>query len=144
MATPPSRTPAGDGSVADDMNLPAVYEFVIPQSLVGRLIGRHGNFVTEIKEKTHAHILIKKHPGSNKQKVCAVEGTQLEIDNALQMIREKFPLKHYPEVTLEQVSFLPAISTIPLMPDQVYVSVCCFFFEMGEIFFSSIPIFFIN
>lgn len=115
-------TPAGDGSVVDDMNLPSVYEFVIPQTLVGRLIGRHGNFVTEIKEKTHAHILIKKHPSSNKQKVCAVEGTQLEIENALQMIRAKFPLKHYPEVTLEQVSFLPAISTVPLMPDQVYVS----------------------
>lgn len=75
VATPPSsRTPAGDGSVTDDVTVPIVYEFVIPQNLVGRLIGRHGNFVTEIKEKAHAHILIKKHPTNNKLKVCAVEG----------------------------------------------------------------------
>lgn len=75
VATPPSsRTPAGDGSITDDVNVPIVYEFVIPQNLVGRLIGRYGNFVTEIKEKAHAHILIKKHPTNNKLKVCAVEG----------------------------------------------------------------------
>lgn len=75
MATPPSsRTPAGDGLVTDDVTAPIVYEFVVPQHLVGRLIGRYGNFVTEIKEKAHAHILIKKHPTNNKLKVCAVEG----------------------------------------------------------------------
>lgn len=74
VATPPSRTPAGDGSVADEANLPALYEFVIPQTLVGRLIGKHGSFVTEIKERTHAHILIRKHPTSNKLKVCSIEG----------------------------------------------------------------------
>lgn len=75
VATPPSsRTPAGDGIVTDDVAVPIVYEFVIPQQLVGRLIGRFGCFVTEIKEKTHAHILIKKHPTNNKLKVCAIEG----------------------------------------------------------------------
>lgn len=75
VVTPPSsRTPAGDGSVTDDVTLPIVYEFVIPQQLVGRLIGRFGCFVAEIKEKTHAHILIKKHPTNNKLKVCAIEG----------------------------------------------------------------------
>lgn len=76
VATPPSsRTPAGDGSVTDDVTVvPIVYEFVIPQQLVGRLIGRFGCFVAEIKEKTHAHILIKKHPTNNKLKVCAIEG----------------------------------------------------------------------
>lgn len=78
VATPPSRTPAGDGPMADDVHLPSLYEFVIPQTLVGRLIGKHGSFVAEVKEKTHAHIIIKKHPSSNKSKVCSIEG-KLEI-----------------------------------------------------------------
>lgn len=118
VATPPSRTPAGDGSVSGDVSLPTMYEFAIPQTLVGRLIGRHGCFVSQIKNKAHAHILIKKHPESNKLKICAIEGSQVEIDNALEMIRDKFPEKRYPELTLEQVSFAPSV-TVPLLPEHL-------------------------
>lgn len=50
-------------------------------------------------------------------------GTQLEIDNALRMIRDKFPQKRYPEVTLEQVSFVQPISPVPLIADHLYVSI---------------------
>lgn len=88
MATPPSRTPAGDGPLADDAHLPSLYEFVIPQTLVGRLIGKHGSFVAEIKEKTHAHIIIKKHPSSNKSKLCSIEGKWNYLRSAKILSRE--------------------------------------------------------
>lgn len=74
MATPPSRTPASGSSLSGDVLLSSVYEFVLPQHLVGRLIGRHGCFVQEIKKNTNASILIKRHPDTQKLKICAVEG----------------------------------------------------------------------
>lgn len=75
MATPPSRTPASDGSVVGDASrIPMIYEFVIPQNLVGKLIGAHGRFVIDIHNKTNANILVKKHPNNKKLKVCVVEG----------------------------------------------------------------------
>ncbi|KAJ8950430.1 hypothetical protein NQ318_003706 [Aromia moschata] len=118
---PPSRTPGIEDSVSCDANMPSFYEFVIPQNLVGKLIGRHGSFVTHIRDKTNAHILVKKHPTNNKLKVCSIEGTQGEIDKALKMIRDKFPAKRYPEVTLDQVHFTPIINTVPLIPDHLYL-----------------------
>ncbi|XP_018561971.1 A-kinase anchor protein 1, mitochondrial [Anoplophora glabripennis] len=118
---PPSRTPGIDVPAPCDVTLPTLYEFIIPQSLVGKLIGRHGSFVTQIKEKTNAHIVVKKHPTNNKLKVCSIEGTQDEIDKSLKMIRDKFPAKRYPEVTLEQVHFTPIVSTVPLIPDHLYL-----------------------
>lgn len=47
------------------------------------------------------------------------KGSQINIDNALQMIREKFPLKRYPEVTLEQMPIHPPVA---LTPDQLHVN----------------------
>ena len=71
----PSRTPASGNSVSGDLPVTSIYEFVIPQHLVGRLIGRYGSYVNEIKETTHASIYIKRHPDTSKLKICAVEGT---------------------------------------------------------------------
>ncbi|XP_046390955.1 KH domain-containing protein akap-1 [Ischnura elegans] len=99
---------------------PSVYEFVIPQGLVGRLIGKHGSFVNLIKARTSATIFIKTHPETNKLKVCAIEGTEDEIQAALEMIREKFPLRRYSSMTLEQVFFLPLPPpTFTLIPDSL-------------------------
>lgn len=119
VATPPSRTPAGDGSVSSDTALPTIYQFIIPQSLVGKLIGRHGAFVNQIKSKTHTHIVIDEHPENDQLKVCIMEGLQVEIENALKMIRNKFPLKRYPELSLEQILFEPSFPTISLAPEQL-------------------------
>lgn len=117
---PPSRTPAIDGD--DAANLPTIYEFVIPQHYVGKLIGRHGTFVAQIRDKTNAHIVVKKHPNNSKLKVCLIDGTRQEIDKALKIIRDKFPLKRYPDITLEQVHLLSQVP-IPLTPDHLYVSI---------------------
>ena len=116
MTPPPSRS-----LVPENTNVITIYEFVIPQQLVGKLIGKHGSSVANIKDKTGAHVVVRKHPTNNKLKVCTIEGSQNEIDSALKLIRDKFPQKRFPEVTLEQVSFLPQIPAVSLVPDHLYV-----------------------
>ena len=53
-----------------------IYEFEMPQAIVGRLIGRFGNFVNKIKATTGANIIVKMHPTSSNMKICAVEGNE--------------------------------------------------------------------
>lgn len=110
---------------------PTTYEFLLPQSLIGQLLGRKGSHVHQIKSKTGANILIKRHPDSNKTKICAVEGTQTEIDAALIMIRKKLPLKRYPNLTLDRVYFAtntPAIFSPIVSP---HLSVCYTYLSLG-------------
>ncbi|KAK4302266.1 hypothetical protein Pmani_025642 [Petrolisthes manimaculis] len=79
------------------------YDFEIPQTLVGRLIGRRGAFVNKIKATTDATVVV--HPHRNRRlKLCSVEGTRQQVASALKMIREQFPESRYSDVTLEQVS----------------------------------------
>lgn len=51
-----------------------IYEFEIPQMIVGRLIGKFGTFVNRIKAETGANIIVKKHHNNSDMKICAVEG----------------------------------------------------------------------
>lgn len=119
VATPP---PPKQSTQTCPGPLTTIHEFLIPQQLVGRLIGRQGAFVHLIKDKTNAHILIKRHPeGIKNVKVCAVEGTREEIDAALDMIREKFPEKKYPDVTLEHVVFADTTNAVSLVADCMYL-----------------------
>ncbi|XP_075220753.1 A-kinase anchor protein spoonbill [Lycorma delicatula] len=121
ISTPPSQTPAGGSSVAGDL-IPSVYEFIIPQHMVGRLIGRHGVFLHDIRSKTHTHIFIKRHPDTTKLKICAIEGAQQDVDAALAMIRQKFPIRRFPNLTLEKVTFVNIIpSLFPLLQEQFQI-----------------------
>lgn len=54
-----------------------IYEFEIPQHIVGRLIGRYGCCVNKIKGVTRANIIIKSHHQTDKTKICAVEGKKI-------------------------------------------------------------------
>lgn len=51
-----------------------IHQFIIPQTLVGLLIGKYGSFVTKIKAKTGATVYVRRHPDLVKQKICAIEG----------------------------------------------------------------------
>ncbi|CAL4071791.1 unnamed protein product, partial [Meganyctiphanes norvegica] len=73
------------------------------QTLVGRLIGRKGAFVNKIKACTDTTIVVCAHR-NRRFKICSVEGTKQQVDAALKMIREQFPVNRYPDVTLEQVA----------------------------------------
>lgn len=94
-----------------------IHQFVIPQSLVGLLIGKHGSFVTQIKSKTGATVHVRRHPDSVKQKICVVEGTQTEIEAALEMIKEKFPEKKFPNFSLQEISAELYQRLVPLVPE---------------------------
>ncbi|KAF6204352.1 hypothetical protein GE061_002693 [Apolygus lucorum] len=120
VATSPSRTPAGGSSLAGDLAL-SVYEFVLPQGIVGRLIGRHGASLHEVRSSTGTNIFIKRHPETNKLKICAIEGTQQDIDKALAKIRQKFPIRRFPQLTLEKVSFVTLNNVPPLKLEDFHL-----------------------
>jgi hypothetical protein len=65
------------GAAAAASNQIMVYEFAIPLHLVGRLIGKHGCFVAQIKTETRSQIQVKKHPDQHKFKLCSLEGTSI-------------------------------------------------------------------
>lgn len=85
-----------------------LYEFEIPQELCGLLIGRNGRHVNFIKQETNANILIKRHPFYTQLKICAVSGTEEEVNEALVLIRKRFPVDMYPNVTMVQVNVMPS------------------------------------
>lgn len=90
------------------------YDFIIPPSYVGALIGYRGSIITQIKEKTGANVIIRKGShGPKKQKVCSVEGTQSEVDAALKMIRSKLPEKRYPYMSMERIFVTPDNKVVP-------------------------------
>ena len=110
-----------NGHPKDTAN-PVLYEFSIPQNLVGRLIGRHGSFLQSIRVKAEVYIVVKRHPTSRNQKVCAIEGSTEGINIALDMIRKQFPEKKYPHVTLEQISPLKIPEEIPWVAELIQLS----------------------
>ncbi|XP_063378160.1 A-kinase anchor protein 1, mitochondrial isoform X2 [Cydia fagiglandana] len=112
-ASPP---PAGMNIVPTEAGL-RIHQFVISQTLVGLLIGKQGSFVTQIKAKTGASVYVRRHPDSVKQKICAVEGTQSEIEAALEMIKEKFPEKRFPNFSLQEISAELYQRLVPLVPE---------------------------
>lgn len=67
------------------------YDFEMSQNYIGYLVGKGGSHVQNIKEKCGASILVRRHPESKKYKLCTVEGTQKQIDEALAIIRSKMP-----------------------------------------------------
>ncbi|CAG4989596.1 unnamed protein product [Parnassius apollo] len=94
-----------------------IHQFIIPQTLVGLLIGKHGSFVNQIKAKTGASVYVRRHPDSVKQKICAVEGTQNEIEAALDMIKDKFPEKRFPNFSIQEISAELYQRLAPLVPE---------------------------
>lgn len=95
------------------------YDFLIPQTLIGILIGRKGQFVNNIKTKTGANVTVKKNPHSKKSKICTIDGTQAEIDAALKMIRTKLPEKKFPYLTLDRIAPTPESTIVPTFDPSV-------------------------
>ncbi|CAK1552012.1 unnamed protein product [Leptosia nina] len=96
-----------------------IHQFLIPQTLVGLLIGKSGSFVTCIKAKTGATVYVRRHPELSKQKICAIEGTQSEIEAALEMIKDKFPEKRFPNFTTQEISAELYQRLAPLVPEYL-------------------------
>ncbi|XP_015921172.1 uncharacterized protein [Parasteatoda tepidariorum] len=94
-----------------------VYEFELPQELCGRLIGKHGRNVKSIMEHSNANVFIKHHPYDPLLKVVVVEGHRADVNEALEIIRRKYPPSMFPSVTLVQTNVLS--STGVPMPESL-------------------------
>ncbi|CAL1688069.1 unnamed protein product [Lasius platythorax] len=109
-----STTDSGKGGSINgcrkDNTVPSIYDFAIPQHLVGRLIGRHGSFLQSIRTKADVSIYVNDHPCDGDHKICSIRGSVERINVALKMIRQKFPEKRFPEVTLEEISTIPEVN----------------------------------
>ncbi|XP_047365682.1 KH domain-containing protein akap-1 [Vespa velutina] len=105
-----------------DVSLYSVYEFCICQNLVGRLIGRHGSFLQNICAKAGVHIMVKRHHTLRDQKICVIQGSIESITIALDIIRQRFPEKKYPSVTLEQILPVVIPEEIPVLPELTQLS----------------------
>uniref|UniRef100_A0A182NMW9 Tudor domain-containing protein n=1 Tax=Anopheles dirus TaxID=7168 RepID=A0A182NMW9_9DIPT len=91
-----------------------MYEFLVPAFLVAGMLGKQGTFVKQIKQKTGANVIIKRNPDTHNSKICTLEGSQQEIQDALTVIREKFPLKRFPGLTLQRIEISRVETVIPL------------------------------
>lgn len=93
------------------------YEFLLPTYLINRMLGRKANFIQIIKSKTGVNVLIKRNPNTHKTKICSLKGTQPDIDNALALIRLKFPEKRFPVLTLQRVDVgqIEKVLSLPLL-----------------------------
>jgi len=94
------------------------YHFHIPDYLCGKLIGHNGTFIKKLKEDCCVNIILKETVGEKKKrkpkskkdqkfgegklKLCCIEGTRINIDKCLDIVKDKF--YHNPEMTFEQVN----------------------------------------
>lgn len=104
------------------------YEFLLPVYLVSKLLGRKASFVQLIKAKTGVNVLIKRNIDTHKTKICSLEGTQAEIDNALALIRRKFPEKRFSALTLQRVDVGKTENVVPLP----MIDTTCFHLQLVE------------
>ncbi|CAI4229662.1 unnamed protein product [Auanema sp. JU1783] len=104
-------------SPMDDCNdgLP-MYEFEIPNSLVGLIIGVKGKTIKELSTRTDVKMLIRPHHApekSDSHQICQVRGKRDQINKCLQMLRRRFPNERFPELNLQPV--LP-----PILPTSLF------------------------
>ncbi|XP_014232188.1 A-kinase anchor protein 1, mitochondrial [Trichogramma pretiosum] len=79
-----------------------VFIFQVPLELVGRLIGRGGVFLKEVRRECNVSMVIRQTNNDTEYRMCSLCGTPQQIENALLKIRKYFPLDHYPNFTMEQ------------------------------------------
>lgn len=118
---------SGQGSEADD-GIRMAYHFYIPSHLCGKMIGKKGETVKQFKYETKCSITLQERNDNTQTRykdnrryrkdekgyhseidpfelqICIIQGTRNGIDRCLELIREKFPLQQYQELTLEQIN----------------------------------------
>lgn len=90
------------------------FDFNMPSDLCGRFIGKQGKNINYLKSKTGANVSLTNNPFTADYQICQVVGTQAEVDDALAMIRRKFPLNEFPLLTMVPIN----MSTLPAQIEQ--------------------------
>ncbi|CAG5128823.1 unnamed protein product [Candidula unifasciata] len=110
---------SGRGGSEHDMvcqggDVPVHFNFCMPSDLCGQFIGKHGKNINYLKSRSGAHVTLTSNAFTPEYQICQIVGTQAEVDDALSMIRRKFPLQDYPHLTMDPVDMsMP----LPLVPD---------------------------
>ncbi|KAK6045524.1 KH domain protein [Cooperia oncophora] len=92
-----------------------MYEFEIPNTLVGLVIGIKGKTIKELSSRTDVRMLIRQHHTPEKvdtHQICQVRGKREQINRCLQMLRRRFPPARFPELNLQPVLPPPLASNL--------------------------------
>lgn len=92
------------------------YEFEIPNTLVGLVIGIKGKTIKELSVRTEVKMLIRPHhtpTKSESHQICQVRGKRDQINKCLCMLRRRFPPARFPDLNLQPV--LP-----PPLPNNLF------------------------
>lgn len=81
-----------------------VYEFNFPRKLCGKLIGKNGVHVDFIRSKTKTQIAVRNDPNVEEQQIVCVSGMVEDVDHALDIIRTRFPPKHYAQISFKPIT----------------------------------------
>lgn len=88
------------------------FTFEIPMDLCGLLIGTKGGFINPTMRQTNTSITLLNHPTLRNMSLCSIKGHYSGINEALAIIRERFPFSRFPQVTLMQTPNLVPVETI--------------------------------
>ncbi|XP_078598918.1 uncharacterized protein LOC144874536 isoform X2 [Branchiostoma floridae x Branchiostoma japonicum] len=99
-----------------------LWKINFPSDLCGRLIGKQGRNIKWMMERTGCNIYIRKSP--DYMQWCCLEGTQSEVDHALDIIGRKFPTVDLSAVQDSPISDSSDISQLQLTEGLNDVIVC--------------------
>jgi A-kinase anchor protein 1 len=81
-----------------------VYEFNFPRRLCGKLIGKSGVHVDNIRTRTRTQIAVRNDPSVEDLQIVCVSGKLEDVDHALEIISNRFPAKHYSSVSFKPIT----------------------------------------
>uniref|UniRef100_A0A2K5K777 Tudor domain-containing protein n=1 Tax=Colobus angolensis palliatus TaxID=336983 RepID=A0A2K5K777_COLAP len=104
-----------------------IWEIVVPKHLVGQLIGKHGWYVSFLRQASGAKIYISTLPYIQSIQICHIEGSQNHVDKALYLIGKKFKELNLTNIYAPPLPSL-ALPSLPvtswlMLPDGITVEV---------------------
>ncbi|XP_062870400.1 A-kinase anchor protein 1, mitochondrial [Trichomycterus rosablanca] len=84
-----SRVISSHATQAENSSL-TLWDIEVPAHLVGRLIGKQGKHIGFLKQNSGAKIYVSTLPYTHDFQICHIEGSEVQVENALAMIRKKF------------------------------------------------------
>ncbi|KAJ7995879.1 hypothetical protein DPEC_G00231290 [Dallia pectoralis] len=88
-----------------------IWEIEVPKHLVGRLIGKQGRYVSQLKEMSGAKVFITTLPYTQDVQICHIEGSEEQVACALELIRKKFK-----DLDVTNCYVQPALASLPSPP----------------------------
>ncbi|XP_029547497.1 A-kinase anchor protein 1, mitochondrial-like [Salmo trutta] len=117
---------------------PTVWEIEVPKHFVGRLIGKKGRHMNYLKETSGAKIFITALPYTQEFQICHIEGSEEQVDCALELIRKKIkdldvtncyvqpPVASLPSLSITSWLLLPHRVTVEVTVIQIVSGNCVF------------------